>query len=66
MYLIYLNELISNKLLTSLQSNDPNIKIGYCITIEKILLDNVIGTKDDFKELVYENGIVERNDNYKN
>ncbi|KAI8090849.1 hypothetical protein BDF21DRAFT_412339, partial [Thamnidium elegans] len=54
-YLAYVKDVI-----LSIISNadDTNINIGYAISIEKIMLENLIGTKKDFQEVIYASGLI--------
>lgn len=38
---------------------EAELNIGYVVSIEKMLLDNAIGTKSDFEEIVSASGIIE-------
>lgn len=60
MYMIYIK-----KILSKLPSNAVPDKIGYVISIEKIVLDNLIGTKSDFQELIFATGLLEKDDRFK-
>ncbi|KAI8087094.1 hypothetical protein BDF21DRAFT_413720 [Thamnidium elegans] len=63
MYMIYIKHLISNKLSTNAHTEKSHIKIGYMVSIEKMLLDHVIGNnKRDFQGLVLESGLVPKDD----
>ncbi|KAI9364817.1 hypothetical protein BD770DRAFT_154174 [Pilaira anomala] len=42
-----------------------DLKIGYNIQIEKILLNRIVGTKKDFRDLVYQSGLLQKNDDLK-
>ncbi|KAG2231931.1 hypothetical protein INT48_001445 [Thamnidium elegans] len=45
--------------------DNVNMKIGYAVSIEKILLDNLVGTKEDFRELIYRSGLIKKDDSSK-
>ncbi|KAI9259714.1 hypothetical protein EDC94DRAFT_611868 [Helicostylum pulchrum] len=63
MYMIYIKHLISNRFPTNSHTEKSDIKIGYMVSIEKMLLDHVIGTnKRDFQGLVLESGLVPKDD----
>ncbi|GAA5808768.1 hypothetical protein MFLAVUS_002164 [Mucor flavus] len=63
-YVIYINDIISRKLPTITASN-PNIKIGYAITINSMLLKRLFGTEDDLRDIIYTSNLVRKNDSYK-
>ncbi|GAA5799294.1 hypothetical protein HPULCUR_004705 [Helicostylum pulchrum] len=54
-YLAYLKDVILKKNLEF----ETELEIGYVVSIERMLLDNAIGTKSDFEEIVSASGIVE-------
>ncbi|KAI8065964.1 hypothetical protein BDF21DRAFT_114766 [Thamnidium elegans] len=63
-YLVYIKKVISSKLSSIIESN-KYIKIGYAVTIEKMLLDKLFGTEDDFREVIYASGLIRKDDNSK-
>ncbi|KAI8088118.1 hypothetical protein BDF21DRAFT_396308 [Thamnidium elegans] len=63
-YMIYLRNIVSSKLV-SITGHIVDIKIGYSITIEKMLLDNLFGTKAYFEEVVYTSGLIRKDDHRK-
>ncbi|GAA5800332.1 hypothetical protein HPULCUR_005759 [Helicostylum pulchrum] len=66
MYLLYIKQIISSKLSTGLNFiATMDTKIGYIISIEKMLLDRIIGTKAEFKRLVLTSGLFPEDDNLK-
>lgn len=64
MYLAYLNRVIFNRLPDHLNASS-NRNIGYVFSIEKMLLDNVIGSKKSFKELIFASEMIHKNDHSK-
>ncbi|MBM6386423.1 MAG: hypothetical protein JSY10_20920 [Paenibacillus sp.] len=56
-YLSYLNEVILNKKPEVKKSN-----VGYVMSVEKMLLDNLVGTKENFKEIVLASGVIRESD----
>ncbi|GAA5815550.1 hypothetical protein MFLAVUS_009062 [Mucor flavus] len=62
MYMVYLKEEILNKLPYHLISDQLDAKIGYAVSIEAMLLNDTIGTKDNLRDLIYASGLVP-NDN---
>lgn len=52
MNMIYINELISSGLSNQSKYGTKDIKTGYVVTIEKEVLDNFVGTKEDLKEII--------------
>ncbi|KAI9255880.1 hypothetical protein EDC94DRAFT_678176 [Helicostylum pulchrum] len=65
MYMIYIKEEILNKLPDHLISDHTDTKIGYAISIEAMLLNNTIGTKDSLQDIIFSSGLVPKVDNYK-
>ncbi|KAG2236272.1 hypothetical protein INT48_008632 [Thamnidium elegans] len=62
MYMVYLKEIVSSKLPVHLQYED--MKTGFAVSIEKMVLDNVIGTRKDFEKIVFESGLVQKDDEF--
>ncbi|GAA5800186.1 hypothetical protein HPULCUR_005611 [Helicostylum pulchrum] len=60
-YMIYINEIISRKLLDRLNRGPMNI--GYAVSIDKFLLEGVTGAIDVFKNILYASGLVPKDDN---
>ncbi|KAI8091514.1 hypothetical protein BDF21DRAFT_409586 [Thamnidium elegans] len=60
MYMTYIKEIISSKLPVESDSDSIYTNIGFAISIEKRLLNNVIGTKQDFQELVSASKLVDK------
>ncbi|MBM6386418.1 MAG: hypothetical protein JSY10_20895 [Paenibacillus sp.] len=54
-YLAYLKDVILKK---NLGFDEAELEIGYVVSIERMLLDNAIGTKSEFEEIVAASGIV--------
>ncbi|KAI9259810.1 hypothetical protein EDC94DRAFT_154204 [Helicostylum pulchrum] len=65
MYMIYIKEEILNKLPDHLISNQMDMKIGYAISIEAMLLKNTIGTKDSLQDIIFASGLVLKDDGSK-
>ncbi|GAA5809941.1 hypothetical protein MFLAVUS_003356 [Mucor flavus] len=65
MYMVYIKESISSNLPVRLTAGNDNINIGYVVSIEMILLDNIIGTKDDLRDIIYTSGLTHSEDNSK-
>ncbi|GAA5800242.1 hypothetical protein HPULCUR_005667 [Helicostylum pulchrum] len=65
MYMIYIKEEILNKLPNHLISDHTNTKIGYAISIEAMLLNNTIGTKDSLQDIIFASGLVPKDDDSK-
>ncbi|GAA5799293.1 hypothetical protein HPULCUR_004704 [Helicostylum pulchrum] len=68
-YLSHLNEVILNvKSIVDNSNGKPQVgnpNIGYVISVEKMLLDNLAGTKENFKEIVFASGVVRETDRTK-
>ncbi|GAA5795611.1 hypothetical protein HPULCUR_000972 [Helicostylum pulchrum] len=41
-------------------ADDKNVNIGYAVSIEKIMLENLIGTKKDLQEAIYASGLINK------
>ncbi|GAA5794836.1 hypothetical protein HPULCUR_000184 [Helicostylum pulchrum] len=65
MYMIYIKEEIFNKLPDHLIFDQMDTKIGYAISIEAMLLNNTIGTKNSLQDIIFANGLVPKDDNSK-
>ncbi|GAA5815553.1 hypothetical protein MFLAVUS_009065 [Mucor flavus] len=65
MYMVYLKEEILNKLPYHLISDHMDTKIGYTVSIEAMLLNNAMGTKDDLQYLIYASGLVPKDNDSK-
>ncbi|GAA5800231.1 hypothetical protein HPULCUR_005656 [Helicostylum pulchrum] len=65
MYMIYIKEEILNKLPDHLISNHTDMKIGYAISVEAMLLNNTIGTKDSLQDIIFASGLVPKDDDSK-
>ncbi|KAI9263652.1 hypothetical protein EDC94DRAFT_85888 [Helicostylum pulchrum] len=65
MYMIYIKEEILNKLPDHLISDHTDMKIGYAISIEAMLLNNTIGTKDILQDIIFASGLVPKDDDSK-
>ncbi|GAA5802043.1 hypothetical protein HPULCUR_007503 [Helicostylum pulchrum] len=65
MYMIYIKEEILNKLPDHLISDQMDMKIGYATSIEAMLLNNIIGTKDSLQDIIFASGLVPKDDDSK-
>ncbi|KAI9261335.1 hypothetical protein EDC94DRAFT_609894 [Helicostylum pulchrum] len=65
MYMIYIKEEILNKLPDHLISDQMDMKIGYATSIEAMLLNNTIGTKDSLQDIIFASGLVPKDDDSK-
>ncbi|GAA5800284.1 hypothetical protein HPULCUR_005710 [Helicostylum pulchrum] len=65
MYMIYIKEEILNKLPDHLISDRTDMKIGYAISIEAMLLNNTIGTKDSLQDIIFASGLVPKDNDSK-
>ncbi|GAA5815480.1 hypothetical protein MFLAVUS_008992 [Mucor flavus] len=65
MYMVYIKEDISHKLPDQLIFDHMDTKIGYAVSIESMLLNNTIGTKDNLLDLIYASGLVLKDNDYK-
>ncbi|KAI9364785.1 hypothetical protein BD770DRAFT_153605 [Pilaira anomala] len=61
-YLFYINALISNGILNNLNTDNTDIKIGYIISIEKLLLYYTFSGKKEFTKHIFESGIIRADD----
>ncbi|KAI8078354.1 hypothetical protein BDF21DRAFT_420353 [Thamnidium elegans] len=61
LYMIYLKNVISSKLSAIVESY-VDVKIGYDITIEKILLCRLFDTKECLKDIIYASGLIQKDD----
>ncbi|KAI7876157.1 uncharacterized protein EV154DRAFT_68438 [Mucor mucedo] len=60
-YLFYLNTLIKKRLDMSAKGKWIQKNLAYAISVDKWLLDNMFGTKEDLTELLFASGILQRN-----
>lgn len=60
MYLSYFNKLVTNQLNENFGNDWSEEKIGYIISVEKLLLDTVVGSKESLQELLFESGVCRR------
>ncbi|KAI9259772.1 hypothetical protein EDC94DRAFT_152955 [Helicostylum pulchrum] len=65
MYMIYIKEEILNKLPDRLISDHTDMKIGYAISIEAMLLNSIIGTKNSLQDIIFASGLVPKDDDSK-
>ncbi|GAA5800888.1 hypothetical protein HPULCUR_006327 [Helicostylum pulchrum] len=65
MYMIYIKEEIFNKLPDHLIFDQMDTKIGYAISIEAMLLNNTIGTKDSLQDIIFASGLVPKDNDSK-
>lgn len=63
-YATYVKYAISSKL-SDIVDPSMEIKIGYNITIEKILLDHLFNSKEGLKDIMYASGLIQKDDNSK-
>ncbi|KAI9273790.1 hypothetical protein EDC94DRAFT_689813 [Helicostylum pulchrum] len=63
-YMIYINAIVSSKL-SAITASDANIKIGYAITIDSMLLKRLFGTEDNLRDIVYASNLVQKDDGSK-
>ncbi|KAG2233241.1 hypothetical protein INT48_001690 [Thamnidium elegans] len=63
-YMIYINVIVSRKRPKITGGND-NIKTGYAITVEKTLLQRLLVTEDELRDMIYANNMVQEDDSYK-
>lgn len=63
-YMIHIKNIISSKLAVILGRN-IDIRIGYAITIEKMLLIGLFGTEEDLKDIIYTSGLLQKDDSLK-
>lgn len=64
LYMIYIKYVILNKL-SAIVSNMDLIKIGYNVTVERILLNCLFDSKEDLKDIIYSSGLIQRFDDFK-
>jgi hypothetical protein len=64
-YLGYLNSILVDALIQQFGNDLPDQKIGDSVSIDKILLNQHIGTQNNLKELVYANGMLLKSDTSK-
>lgn len=60
MYLYYINASVISQIHDALGSG--NVKIGYVISIEKMLSKKVVGTKENIRDLLLASGIISNSD----
>ncbi|GAA5812689.1 hypothetical protein MFLAVUS_006146 [Mucor flavus] len=65
MYMIYIKEEILYKLPDHLISDQSDAKIVYAVSIEAMLLNDTIGTKDNLRDLIYASGLVPKDNDSK-
>ncbi|KAG2233261.1 hypothetical protein INT48_001710 [Thamnidium elegans] len=63
-YMIYINVIVSRKTLKITGDND-DIKTGYAITVEKMLLQKLLVTEDELRDMIYASNLIQENDSYK-
>ncbi|KAI9274061.1 hypothetical protein EDC94DRAFT_118787 [Helicostylum pulchrum] len=63
-YIIYINYIVSRKL-PEITARNFNIKIGYSITIDNMLLKRLFGTEDNLRDIIYASNLVQKDDSYK-
>ncbi|KAI7890044.1 uncharacterized protein EV154DRAFT_512752 [Mucor mucedo] len=65
MYLRYINQLIEENLNANFKNDWVNKNIAYNVSIDKNVLDNVFGSKEDLNELFYASGILRKEDQHR-
>ncbi|KAI8078618.1 hypothetical protein BDF21DRAFT_494319 [Thamnidium elegans] len=60
-YMIYIKNIISNKLKT-IASLNFDIKIGYAISIENMVLNYLFGSKEELQDIIYTSGLLQKDD----
>ncbi|GAA5815425.1 hypothetical protein MFLAVUS_008933 [Mucor flavus] len=65
MYMVYIKGEILNELPDHLIFDKLDTKIGYAVSIEAMLLNNTMGTKDNLRELIYASGLVPKDNDSK-
>lgn len=60
MYLGYLNKLVKDQINESFGNDWKEKNIGYVILVEKLLLDNVIGPRENLIHLLVESGMLQK------
>ncbi|KAG2233237.1 hypothetical protein INT48_001686 [Thamnidium elegans] len=63
-YMIYINVIVSRKM-PKITAGNVDIKTGYAITVEKILLQKLLVTEDDLRDMIYASNLVQKDDSYK-
>ncbi|KAG2234213.1 hypothetical protein INT48_001932 [Thamnidium elegans] len=63
-YMTYINVIVSRKT-PKIAGGNENIKTGYAITIEKALLQRLLVTEDELRDMIYTSNLVQENDSYK-
>ncbi|KAI8058903.1 hypothetical protein BDF21DRAFT_403529 [Thamnidium elegans] len=63
-YMIYINVIVSRKV-PKITGGNVNIKIGYAITVEKMLLQRLLVTEDELRYMIYASSLVQENDDLK-
>ncbi|KAI8067283.1 hypothetical protein BDF21DRAFT_454676 [Thamnidium elegans] len=63
-YMIYINVIVSRKM-PKIAGGNENIKTGYAFTIEKTLLQRLLITGDELRDMIYASNLVQENDCYK-
>ncbi|GAA5812780.1 hypothetical protein MFLAVUS_006238 [Mucor flavus] len=65
MYMIYIKEEILYNLPDHLIFDKLDMKIGYTVSIEAMLLNDTIGTKDNLRDIIYASGLVPKDNDSK-
>lgn len=63
-YMAYISKVVSSKL-SSIGESNVDMKIGYAVTIENILLQRLFVTEDNLRNIIYASRILSRDDSYK-
>ncbi|GAA5800429.1 hypothetical protein HPULCUR_005859 [Helicostylum pulchrum] len=64
LYVTYIKCIISSKLSGIIDPN-KSIKIGYAVTIEKLVLSRLFDTEEGLKEVIYASGLIQRDNSSK-
>ncbi|GAA5796674.1 hypothetical protein HPULCUR_002049 [Helicostylum pulchrum] len=65
MYMVYIKEDILNKLPDQQTFDHTDTKIGYAVSVEAILLKNIMGTKENFQDIIFASGLVPKDNDSK-
>ncbi|GAA5816210.1 hypothetical protein MFLAVUS_009736 [Mucor flavus] len=63
-YMIYINDIISRSL-PKIIANNANLKIGYYINIDNMLLKRLFGMEDNLRDVIYASNLVQKDDSSK-
>lgn len=65
MYFVYIRELLLSKLPSQVKPDDIDINVGYVVSMEKLLLEETIGSKEKLKHILFASGLVQENESSK-